>query len=370
MHWCIPAILALLLHGIFRPADPAHGQGCVTARGAAMPCSHQGVHAGEALPPASGFQASVAYRWLHSDRNFVGDDEQEDVERLGAQPINDSHFIDVALTYSFTPRFSTTLVVPFVAHQRSQAVLDPQTLGFKRFTTHASGLADVRLTFNGWVLDPSTRAGNLLLGVGIDMPTGEKDVRDTFLAVDFDSGQLVPEGRPVDQSIQPGDGGWGLIFELYAYRELFGRLNGYVNGAYTITPEEKSGVPTFSINPFESDMSIADSYLGRSGIDFAAWPRYSLVVSLGARIEGVSVGDVINTGEGFRRPGYAVSIEPGVTLPWSDWLFSLYTPVALYRNRLQSVAEKQFSNAIGADVHGDASFADFLISFTLTRRFN
>ena len=126
---------------------------------------------------------------------------------------------------------------------------------------------------------------------------------------------MLAQEKTVDQSIQPGTGGWGIILELYAYQQIIPRLNAYVNGAYTITPEEKNGVPTFRSNPFEAEMSIADSYLGRAGFEYLLWPKYGLSFSLGGRVEGVPVRDLVGGSEGFRRPGYAISIEPGIYLP-------------------------------------------------------
>jgi hypothetical protein len=40
-----------------------------------------------------------------------------------------------------------------------------------------------------------------------------------------------PEIRPVDQAIQPGDGGWGVILELVGYQKIVHRLYGYVDGS-------------------------------------------------------------------------------------------------------------------------------------------
>jgi hypothetical protein len=347
----------------------AWSQGCVAARGAGMSCA-TGLHLGDTLPPLSGFQASVGYRWLHSDRHFVGDVEQTQRERDGSQVINDSHFVDLSATYAFNPRWSATLTLPLVTHDRSQTVRsnDTRRTIVRRFSTQATGIGDVRAEVNAWLLDPVEHMkGNVLLGLGFDAPTGEKDATDTFQV--FRSGRILAEERTVDQSIQPGDGGWGIILDVYAYRQLMPRVNGYLNGAYTITPEGKSGVPTFRSSPYEAEMSIGDSYMGRGGFEFLVCRKIGLTLSLGGRIEGVPVEDLVGSSDGFRRPGYAVSIEPGLSLTYKTWFFNLYTPVAVYRNREQSVPDQQETAATGVFRHGDSAFADYLVMCSVTKRF-
>jgi hypothetical protein len=339
-------------------------QGCVAARGAGLtPHGRTIGQGGELLPPETGFQASVGYRWLHSHRHFVGDVEQKDREEEGSQVINDSHFMDLGVTYAFTPRYSATLTIPFVLHDRSQ-LARTNGVAAGRFHTQSAGLGDLRLEGNAWVRNPEEECRwNILLGLGVDAPTGQYDETDTFAVARGNT--VVAEERTVDQSIQPGDGGWGITLDMYSYYTIIPRLNAYLNGAYTFTPEEKNGVQTFRSNPFESEMSIADSYMGRGGLEYIVLPKYGLGLSLGARIEGVPVYDAIGDSEGFRRPGYAISIEPGVTAMYEGWSAALYTPVAVYRNRERSVPDRQ----TGPERHGDAAFADFTVIFSLAKSF-
>ena len=347
------------------------GQGCIASRGTGMCLVHTGLHLGEDLPPESGFQVSAAYRYFQSDRHFRGDHEEANRQEEGSQVINNSNFIDLGITYAFNPRYSVSLTVPFVVHNRSQVVRDPARNILGRYDTQSSGLADVRLIGNTWLLDPvQPRKANVLFGVGVDIPTGEKDVRDTFQVFDSGSGQILGEERTVDQSIQPGDGGWGLALDLYSYWQIQPRLNGFINGSYTVTPEVTSGVPTYrGRNPFEAEMSIGYSYLGRAGLEYALWPKHGLTLSLAGRIDGVPARDVIGDSDGFRRPGYAVSIEPGVSAMIDTWYFNAYMPVAIYRNRVQSVPDKQFTETTGTYQHGDAAFADLVFMFSVSKSF-
>ena len=324
------------------------------------------------LQPYQGFQAAVGYRWLHSDRHYTGSHEETQREAEGSEVINDSHFVELALSYAITPRFNVSLAVPFSFNDRSQVVRsnDVSRTILQRYATQSSGIGDIRLMGNGWIIDPTRMPkGNLLIGLGVDMPTGEEDATDTFQVYDSATRQIVARERTVDQSIQPGDGGWGLILDLYGYYQLIDNLSAYVNGGYVITPEEKNGVPTFRGNPYEAIMSIADTYYGRLGFDYMLIPKWGLSVSFGGRIEGVPVYDAIGGSEGFRRPGFAISVEPGVSVSRGSWMFNVSTPVAVYRNREQSVPDKQLGADTNSYRHGDAAFADYLVLATISKRF-
>ena len=355
--------VALLATVLFCRPETGLTQGCIASRGTGMTPGHDCLQLtdDDALSGRSGFQGSVGYRWLHSDRMFIHDVEQTQREAEGSQEINDSNFIDLGVSYIFSPRLSATFTVPFSFHDRSQVVraLNGQRTIIERFHTQSAGLGDLRLEGNAWILDPEkSMKGNVLLGVAASAPTGDRDVQDTF-EIPFGT---TPRAQihAVDQSIQLGNGGWGFILDIYAYREIVHRLNAFVNASYTLTPQEKYS-PTASLS---GDYSIADSYLARGGFEFLAWPQRSLSFSLAGRIDGVPVHDVVGGSDGFRRPGYAISIEPGVSVALKGWTFSVNTPVALYRNRQQSAPEK----VAGLEPVA-AGFADFIVMCNVTKRF-
>lgn len=355
--------LLLSLGLAFLLPQQSSAQGCVAARGSGSTMCMMGGHnvmGDESMDTK--WQASVGYRWLHSDRHFTGSHEDVERQEEGSEVINDSHFIDVGISYRINPRFTVSAALPVVVNDRSQVVRNTARAILGRFHTQASGIGDARLMANAWIWNPEHhRKGNLNLGMGVLLPTGEKDARDTFQV--FRAGNVVSEERTVDQSIQPGAGGWGIILDMYGYQEILPRLNGYVNGSYTITPEELNGVPTFRTGRGEGIMSIADGYMGRTGFDYLLIPKYGVTLSLGGRIEGVPVHDMIGGSTGFRRPGFAISIEPGVSVAIKSWSFNLSTPVAVYRNRQRSVPDQ----ARGA--HGDAAFADYTVQFSVAKRF-
>jgi hypothetical protein len=115
-------------------------------------------------------------------------------------------------------------------------------------------------------------------------------------------------------------------------------------------------------------ISIADSYLARLGVEYRPPAAHGMNFSLGARLEGVPVRDLVGTSEGFRRPGYIVSVEPGVSVPLGRWSLALSVPVAVYRNRLQSVADQEQTAATGIYQHGDVIYPNFSIICGISKR--
>jgi hypothetical protein len=357
----------------------ALAQGCVAVRGSSM-CMlpHDSASPEDANLMGDDWLASVAYRYLHSFRHFVGDTEQLQRQTAANQVINHSDFIDLGAQYAFNPRWSAALTLPFVTSERSQ--LAPASFGSIRYSTHSSGVADMRLTGYAWLWDPTTRPkGNIQVGLGIKLPTGDDNVNDTFYTA---NGPVV---HPVDQSIQLGDGGWGFALEVNAYREILPQTEAFLQLSYLFNPQDQNDTLTWRDNSslipgkvtatpssasyYEHFMSIPDQYFARGGISYTVAPKWGLSVSLAGRIEGVPVSDLIGDSDGFRRPGFAASIEPGVQWMHGRYTLNLAVPFAIYRNRERSLADQQAAAVKGSDVHGDAAFADYVVTASFSVRF-
>jgi hypothetical protein len=227
-----------------------------------------------------------------------------------------------------------------------------------RSVTHSNSISDLGVTARRWMRTPDNcKNGNFSLGLGLKFPTGQSDhtdVRRTLVA-----GRMVSSVVPVDQSIQPGDGGWGFGFEAMGFKR-FRRAVGYASATYLFNPEEQSKTDRGGNDPNTRYLSIADQYLARVGV--ATSYRW-FTGSLGGRLEGVPSSDLIGGDKGFRRPGYAISIEPGLTFRYRHSALTVGVPVAVYRNRTRSYADKINGG------HGDAAFADYLILVGFTRLF-
>ncbi len=355
--------LAVLSLAVAMGAPPSlHAQGCVVAHGTGLPETLD-----QADAPKS-WDFSVSYRWFQSDRHYVGIAEQKQRETAGDQVINRSNFTDLTLNYAASSRFNVEVTVPFVVHDRSQVVKNSNAVILDRFHTQATGLADVSVVGNYWVIDPVTHpSGNFQVGAGLSLPTGKDNVSDTFETYDKASNKIVAVQHAVDQSIQPGSGGYGIILSLYGYHAIGAGFTGYVSGQYTITPQDTNGVLTS--NTGNTVMSIPDTYLARLGVEYAIAPIQGLSLSLGLRDEGVMVYDLVGHSNGFRRPGYSMDIEPGIIYNHNRWAVRFYIPYAIQRDRLQSVPDKQKTRATGVYSQGDAAFADYEIISSINFRF-
>jgi hypothetical protein len=239
------------------------------------------------------------------------------------------------------------------------------------YITAASGIGDTIITGRYWVARPTPQSHqNLSVGLGIKLPTGNDRATDRFLdRVDPATGERFYTVRPVDQSIQPGDGGWGIVAEFQAFK-AFSRFTAFASGSYLSNPREQNDYlrnPT-ATNPDPSSAyySIADQFGARVGVGTAV-KRFGL--SVAARLEGVPSSDLIGGSMGWRRPGYSVAIEPGVSYSWQRYAVSLSVPIMVRRVRNQNVSDKLATERTGVFREGDAAFADYVVIMGFSRRF-
>ena len=111
--------------------------------------------------------------------------------------------------------------------------------------------------------------------------------------------------------------------------------------------------------------SVPDQSMIRGGIAAGIWPKIGLSGSLGARWEGIPAHDLIGGSDGWRLPGYSVSIEPGMSISHGKDYLSVTAPVAVYRYGIVSVPFARTHDPLG----GIASFSDFQINVTYSHTF-
>jgi hypothetical protein len=223
--------------------------------------------------------------------------------------------------------------------------------------THSRGIGDVTISARTWLFRPPTESRqNIAVGFGIKFPTGKAGVSDTV---------MTPQGpvtRVVDQSIQLGDGGYGITASTEMFK-VIRRATLFAAAIYLSNPRNTNGVLTGRSRPSEAVMSVPDQYLAQVGVTHPFPKSRNLAVSFGGRIEGIPVRDLFGKSAGFRRPGYVISLEPGVIYYHGRNTWSFHAPVPLERNRRRSVPDIQDGR------HGDAAFADYLILASYTRSF-
>ncbi|HEY6249528.1 MAG TPA: hypothetical protein VI685_06180 [Candidatus Angelobacter sp.] len=294
------------------------------------------------------FDITIGYRYQSSARHFVGTVEQVQREILHTQIENDYHLFDVAINYELSPRWSLTASLPILVAKRDQR-------GSGIY--HVAGIGDSTVGARLWIFRPPTESGgNISFGFSLKMPTG----KDNSVDHRGPGGPLVT----ADQSIQAGDGGWGFALETQAFKQTFFHSTLYFSGAYLFNPEDTNGVKTFRSAPGEEVMSVADQYLYRGGISHHVPRVRGLFASIGGRMEGVPVRDAFGRSDGFRRPGYAIDVDPGfMYVVGTRNIFSCNVPFAVERNRRASVPD------LAHNRHGDAAFADYALILSYNRHF-
>jgi hypothetical protein len=297
---------------------------------------------------------TTGFRTYSSFRHYVGTVYQEQRAIKRNAVLNHVDLFELDLSYRLTPRVSLIGTIPALeATRRQQGNVN---------VYRAGGIGDVTVGAESWVWRPPTEShGNIAFSGQLKLPTGINDAKGTKIATNG-----TKTVQPFDESIQPGDGTWGFSLATEAYRELLWRTTGYFTGSWLFNPQDTTGVKTYRSAPGEDVVSAADQYLWRGGFSHPA-PNFKalrgLSLSVGGRMEGVPVRDAFGKSNGFRRPGYVISIEPGLMYARGRYMLTVSGPWAMERNRKISVSD------IKNHSHGDAAFADYTIIAGLSRSF-
>ncbi|MEA5258023.1 hypothetical protein VB264_09525 [Arcicella aquatica] len=362
---------ALFIH------EQANAQGCVAVRqmggiNAMSASSSYNLAKGE-------FQVGANYRYFHSWRHFVGTEEQPQRETLGNAVNIYQHAVDFNVSYGLSSRLQLNATLPFVNSERSQTLTltaDAASKKLTRYSVSAGGLADIRFGANYWLIKPeNAHKGNIMIGAGIKLATGSYTATDDALQTDGTKKSAV-----MDQAIQPGDGGVGFSLEFQGFRQIHRNIYGFANAYYLFSPQESNGsfksAPKAGLEGYNVYAS-PDQYFARAGFMSAVGKHQNFAFSLAGRFEGIPAYDAFGGQVAYRRPGYVVAIEPGVTYRKGQHTFSLFVPYNFIKNRIQSaadIADQNLQNSKITDptkyvhVQGDAAFADYSISLGYSYR--
>jgi hypothetical protein len=288
------------------------------------------------------------YRWQDSFRHFVGDVEQPQRVAQDTQQENKIHLFDVALSYRVSRRWTLSVSAPLMDADR----INHRTKG----VTESTGLGDMSVGAKFWVWRPPTESRqNIQIGFSLKIPTGKPNV--TSLITGTTPASTAP--TTVDQSIQLGDAGAGLAIDYLAYKALPARFTLFSTGVYLLNPRNTYTATT----PGARVLSVPDQYLLRAGVGYAVPKLRGVALSVAARDEGVPARDLIGREDGFRRPGYGVSVEPGLQFARGRDMWSFSYAIAVRRDRTASVQD------VRAGTHGDAAFADGVLMIGYSRNF-
>jgi hypothetical protein len=315
--------------------------------------------------PAGETQINISTRNLRSTDHYNGSVEQVQRQTLDTYVVNIQHAIDFNISHAFTERFALSVGVPIIA--ASWGIPSPLAAGDSaRATEHGTGLGDISVGARYWLLPTNKyRGGNIAVGVGVKAPTGNSNVQDAYPNINGTDSKL----RPVDQSVQPGDGGWGVMIDVAAFKriphaQLFG------SASYLANPKDTNNTTSVGYNisaaavpPINPDgtsyNSVPDQYMVRLG---AAVPigKTGFAGSLTWRAEGLPRYDLMGASHGFRRPGIEMFIEPGFSYAKGKNVYSFQLPIGYYRNR--------FPNPYTGNA-GDATFPNYIFLASYGYRF-
>jgi hypothetical protein len=344
---CSRAVLAVL--GLVVVPRVAYGQGC-------MPLRFTSPNFGGQQSPyfqAREWQIGIAVRRVATNRFYVG--TQEDPTKApGGQPLYlRLNSADVSFTYATSERLSVTLVVP-MSHSTGSSVYPD----LQRHQVSSTGIGDINVTGNLWLGTPAVHLkGNVLVGFGIKAPTGHNDV----LGNTYDAQGNVSEVT-LTQALQLGDGGWAVPLQIQAFRQILPRGSVYFSSFYSVSLTQHTDV---LFTPENRLWAAPDVYSLRTGFSYGIKAEPSVSISLGGRMDGTMVSDLVGgRTDYYRKPGYTMYVDPGIALQSGPMQFTLNVPVRVRHNYMSML----INNA--QTVRGGAGGVnDYVIYAGFSRRF-
>ncbi|MEO8416220.1 MAG: hypothetical protein ABI472_21340 [Ginsengibacter sp.] len=335
-------LLLMLLN--FVASSLVHSQGCIVVRNISGFGQYNLTN--NAFTTSS-WQININNRYFKAYRDFKG---KKDIKTPPAnQNIIKSFSTDIEVAKLFNKGWSLDFSLPISANSRS-STLEHGGPNTPRHATHAFGVGDATVAVYKWLISPSVRQrGNIQLGLGIKLPTGDYKYQDYFYR--NDSTRVLSAVNP---AIQLGDGGTGIITELNTFYFFNSKrtVGLYGNFYYLINPRDINGTQytmgkpldpfTLQIGAYEN--SVPDVFSFRAGVDLNLnhW-----AFSAGIRDEGSPVRDLIGQSNGSRRAGYTLSVEPGIIYKFKNATVYTYVPFTVSHSISQNLVDKQISKHTG-----------------------
>jgi len=307
---------------------------------------------GELYQQAHEWRLTVGLRRLTADEWFVDSEIRNDLSLMGRAPEVNIHTLLVDVAYGVTSRSRVRVALPISRGKLTRLWADSA-----QHTQSASGLGDLSVLADVWLFEPRSHAtGNIALGLGVKVPTGKYDTPSRFYRA------TSSVAFPADQSIQLGDGGWGIILQGDAFKRITERASVYGAGSYLANPRGHTDVE--SQPGSKVYLAVPDIYSLRAGGAYDLWRDQGVSGSLGVRVDGLPVHDLLGGGgRAYRRPGYALLAEPGLAVSRGRNTYTLSVPVRLHANRLKSELERSTGAINGGD------FAKYLVFAGYSHRF-
>lgn len=304
--------------------------------------------------PAGRWQTQISYQYGKSENLYIGDQRDDSKGPGGRPPVRELNLWALDVLYGVSNRVALDLTVPFLAG--SGGFYAPNGSG-QWFGFSEGGVGDISLQAEYWLNDPvspSRISGSVSLG--IKAPTGADALHGTYA-----NGAVVP----IDETFQLGNGGWELLFRVQGQAGISGPLAGYASGYYGFSLTEHTGVMHHAPSGAPIALrGVPDTYSGRLGLAYLLPVLQGLVLSAGGRINGATTKDVFGGSDLYwRRPGYEVYVEPGLSWTVGPNIASLSVPVGVYQRKIDSPLD------VSQNVQRGAGFVPYLFIASYARRF-
>jgi hypothetical protein len=343
--------IVLVVAASMMTVKPAAAQGCILLRQTSPMFGTTGT-----LDPEVGtWTFTLTGRDSTADTHYIGTVEQVQRHIDGTYVVNKQNAATATIGYQLTRRVGLFTGIPFVV--ASWGIPSPRSGGpAARANENAHGIGDITTLARVAVIDPAAeRSWNVLLGGGMKLPTGNNEATDVFP----DGNGQNNASRYVDISTQPGDGGWGVIFDAQGYKAM-GRFLAFGSGTWLANPKDTGGPSRGNLSSAATPTTVntvSDQFVFRSGTSFSLTRQIAL--SIAWRLEGVPRYDLFGRSDGFRRPGVEMYWEPGVTVSAGRHSVSFNLPVGYYFNRFPN----PYTNALG-----DSTFPGYVSIATYSVR--
>lgn len=278
------------------------------------------------------FELSTGWRYVQAHNSYFNSRINHTITNNWV-PYERISVMDLSARYNINTRWSVTASLPIVFNSFSN--LFPQTgrgSGIRYFQ-HARDIGDLSLfTASNLFKTKQHPFENISLGIGIKIPTGAWNLKNNHPLL---SGTGYGRRAMFPPAIQPGDGGVGILvgasgFKTLARPSVLRGTTFFASGLYLINPRNhngtdsivaQTGLPLTQLNPIFYNRlknSVTDSYTAQVGISVPLPNTYDKPALKGFRFlvtghaEGVPAHDLIGKNNGFRQPGYSLSVGPGV----------------------------------------------------------
>jgi hypothetical protein len=277
------------------------------------------------------WQIQGSFNRYTSSEPFTDSEIQHGTIDAGMNPKTGGTSLNFQGAYALTRKLNLTADVPIILQSYWN-----YPLGGVRREMKTKGLGDIVLGGRLWLLKTEKNSKqNLAVQFALRLPTGDSNYQ-----------VMYPNGtggdirkRAAKSDVQPGSGSFGLRMTVQGFRR-FKHFSVYGNALYLFSLKERND--TYSImstlNPggpsavpaFKRYNAAPDSYLYNAGLS-APIPRLKgFSVSLGGQMAGVPAFNVLTGDEGYRQPGYIVTLNPGLSFNTKPATYFISVPVRVY----------------------------------------